>query len=701
MPRTNFVRSFIAALTLGTMFFGWANPGQAQVANNRVRIVTSQGSIDVELYTNDAPITVNNFLSYATANDYNNVIFHRLAYIGSTPFVLQGGGFYPFERTTSPIPTVTSRGAITNEFSHSNVAGTIAMAKLGGDPNSATDQFFFNLSDNSSNLDNQNGGFTVFGKLINGQTTLDKLAAITPNSANVSINDLTSSIVQSDPNASAFDSVPLINYPGGTQAYNNYFEKIYAVVLLPNGTQPWKLTTGGAWDNGANWQWGQTPLYTAVLGNSLVGAGTIDLGSSSRAVNTLRFSSGSNNGAYTLSSTTGGSLAMILLGGVTNSTIQIDSSNTQTQTISAAMQYLSNTTINNQSGNGAALVLSGAQMWLNRAVTVSAGKVKFDNATTTNAFNATLTIAAGASLELAGSSSGTTGVAIANNGTMNATGTNQSTRAITGTGMMTVSVGGTLTADSVTQTTLIVNGNSGNTTGSLTIRASGSTAAGNNSGTSHVGSLSIANDGAALPAPPAGIPYSGALRTYYSTLDLKNNDLVVTNGTLEDITDMIRAGEGSTATPNWTGRGLTSSYAASSSNYALGVIRNDNNPLTATLDTPLYTSFSGVTGLSGNEVLVKFTYYGDLNLDGVVNSVDTALYDAGVGGAVQADGLPGWYYGDVNYDGAVNAADLALITAGHTFFTSGGSVPLPEPSSVILGVLGIVGLVVASRRRRS
>jgi peptidyl-prolyl cis-trans isomerase A (cyclophilin A) len=51
----------------------------------------------------------------------------------------------------------------------SNLRGTIAMAKLGGDPDSATSEFFFNLADNSENLDNQNGGFTVFAQVISGQ----------------------------------------------------------------------------------------------------------------------------------------------------------------------------------------------------------------------------------------------------------------------------------------------------------------------------------------------------------------------------------------------------------------------------------------------------------------------------------------------------------------------------------------------------
>lgn len=113
-------------------------------------------------------MTVQNFVNYVEDGDYLNTIIHR-----SVPgFVLQGGGFKIAGIATAQNPqnalsVIPTDPPVQNEFSRnrSNLRGTIAMAKLGTDPNSATSQWFFNLADNSANLDNQNGGFTVFGEV--------------------------------------------------------------------------------------------------------------------------------------------------------------------------------------------------------------------------------------------------------------------------------------------------------------------------------------------------------------------------------------------------------------------------------------------------------------------------------------------------------------------------------------------------------
>ncbi|MEI6239782.1 MAG: peptidylprolyl isomerase [Planctomycetia bacterium] len=130
------------------------------------------------------PQTAANFLSYADRGDYTNTIIHR-----SIPgFVVQGGGFRAptaASNQSGGVPTaIAARAAVVNEPGNSNVRGTIAMAKLGDDPNSATNQWFFNLADNNDplnpdNLDAQNGGFTAFGRVLGaGMTAVDAMASV-------------------------------------------------------------------------------------------------------------------------------------------------------------------------------------------------------------------------------------------------------------------------------------------------------------------------------------------------------------------------------------------------------------------------------------------------------------------------------------------------------------------------------------------
>ncbi len=149
----------------------WSGVGAAATI---VRLETILGNIDLELLAEDAPTTVANFLKYVGDGDYDNSFIHR-----SVPgFVLQGGGF-TFE--VDEVGLVPTDPPIENEFdpSRSNVRGTVAMAKVGSDPDSATSQWFINLADNSINLDNQNGGFTVFARVIgDGMNVADAIAAL-------------------------------------------------------------------------------------------------------------------------------------------------------------------------------------------------------------------------------------------------------------------------------------------------------------------------------------------------------------------------------------------------------------------------------------------------------------------------------------------------------------------------------------------
>lgn len=182
--------------------------------SNAVRLTTVLGNIDIALFGQQKPVTVANFLKYvdqgryfifdATANQTASVFVHR-----SVPgFVIQTGGYIgtvnpsptPGSANNSVLPTqVLSLGPIQNEPGISNKRGTIAMAKVAGDPNSATSEWFINLADNGgppNNLDTQNGGFTVFGKVVNnGMTTADAIAALPRFNA-----------------GAPFDNLPLRNY---------------------------------------------------------------------------------------------------------------------------------------------------------------------------------------------------------------------------------------------------------------------------------------------------------------------------------------------------------------------------------------------------------------------------------------------------------------------------------------------------------
>ena len=138
-----------------------------------VEVTTNVGKFEINLYDQSTPVTVQNFLSYVSSGKYNGTVIHR-----SEPgFVIQGGGFR-FDQAL-PLKAVATNPAIVNEPKWSNVRGTVAMAKLGGNANSATNQWFVNLSNNASNLDFQNSGFTVFGQISStDMAVVDAIAAL-------------------------------------------------------------------------------------------------------------------------------------------------------------------------------------------------------------------------------------------------------------------------------------------------------------------------------------------------------------------------------------------------------------------------------------------------------------------------------------------------------------------------------------------
>ena len=146
----------------------WADPS--------VRMRTELGDFFINLTPDVAPLSVENFLAYVNSGAYDDSFFHRNPNGGT--FVLQGGEFFWPQGSTDPL-NIPELGPVTNEFNVSNTRGTVALAKLEGNPNSGTNNFFVNLADNGPNLDVQNGGFTVFGTInAQGMQVIDAIATL-------------------------------------------------------------------------------------------------------------------------------------------------------------------------------------------------------------------------------------------------------------------------------------------------------------------------------------------------------------------------------------------------------------------------------------------------------------------------------------------------------------------------------------------
>ncbi len=183
-------------------------------ADDYARISTPLGDIYVQFLTADAPLTVANFKSYLAtdstpaanlAKTYDGTFIHRAI----PGFIVQGGGYRP----VAGLPPLEKRDPVQNEFKAANTRGTLAMAKSppppGQEPddasiNSATTEWFFNLADNRENLDNQNGGFTAFARVLgNGMRIVDTIA---------NLNQLD---LNGPATTDAFDNLPYYNVQRG------------------------------------------------------------------------------------------------------------------------------------------------------------------------------------------------------------------------------------------------------------------------------------------------------------------------------------------------------------------------------------------------------------------------------------------------------------------------------------------------------
>jgi len=134
-----------------------------------VRVTTSLGSFDIELNQEKAPISVANFLQYMDDKFYDGSCFHRII----PGFMIQGGGYSP------DLAELPRKAPIKNEWKNGlkNVVGAVAMARRGGNADSATSQFFVNVVDNPALDEPQDdgGAYCVFGKVVSGMDVVHKI----------------------------------------------------------------------------------------------------------------------------------------------------------------------------------------------------------------------------------------------------------------------------------------------------------------------------------------------------------------------------------------------------------------------------------------------------------------------------------------------------------------------------------------------
>ncbi len=170
----NLVIALIVLILMGStiistmdMFGGGGPPEETPVI---AVLETSKGVIEIELDEEASPRTVRNFIRYVEDGSFDGTIFHRVM----SGFMIQGGGFTPDgaqKDTRDPIQLESNNGL-------KNLRGTIAMART-SEPNSATNQFFINLVDNSFlNYGVGQPGYAVFGRVVSGMDVVDDIGSV-------------------------------------------------------------------------------------------------------------------------------------------------------------------------------------------------------------------------------------------------------------------------------------------------------------------------------------------------------------------------------------------------------------------------------------------------------------------------------------------------------------------------------------------
>jgi cyclophilin family peptidyl-prolyl cis-trans isomerase len=165
------MKKLLRLFTFTLLAFAFSVQNLHAQANPSAVLHTSMGDIKLELFADQAPVSVENFIGYAKSGFYDGTIFHRVI----SHFMIQGGGF------TAEMEKKATREPIANEANNglSNTRGTIAMART-NDPHSATAQFFINTSDNlnlnhTAESSSRTWGYAVFGRVTEGMDVVDEI----------------------------------------------------------------------------------------------------------------------------------------------------------------------------------------------------------------------------------------------------------------------------------------------------------------------------------------------------------------------------------------------------------------------------------------------------------------------------------------------------------------------------------------------
>jgi len=165
------MKKLLRLFTFALLAFALSAQNLYAQTNPAAVIHTSMGDIKLELLADQAPASVDNFISYAKSGFYDGTIFHRVI----SHFMIQGGGF------TVDMEKKATREPIVNEANNglSNIRGTVAMART-NDPHSATAQFFINTQDNlnlnhTGESSSRTWGYAVFGRVTEGMSVVDEI----------------------------------------------------------------------------------------------------------------------------------------------------------------------------------------------------------------------------------------------------------------------------------------------------------------------------------------------------------------------------------------------------------------------------------------------------------------------------------------------------------------------------------------------